>query len=180
VPVPPNAQASRDSQRHGRSRTPDRRGRERRVQDSRHGVRRAPDRGTEPATRPSADPAGDVVRWAVFSTLLAPVVLVVYGTSLGGAAAAALGLAAVTAVCRLLLRQSERAAARQRAEEARRAAEGASGARGGGRAAYGAHRTPDGAQGGLSGPRAGNRHSRTGGQGAHRGSRARGESAPGD
>ncbi|KIF79694.1 hypothetical protein QR77_12285, partial [Streptomyces sp. 150FB] len=51
-----------------------------------------------------------MVRWAVFSTLLAPVVLVVYGTSLGGAAAAALGLAAVTAVCRLLLRQSERAA----------------------------------------------------------------------
>ncbi|MFD7441405.1 hypothetical protein [Streptomyces sp. NPDC059909] len=58
-----------------------------------------------------ADSADDVVRWGAFSCLLVPVVLVAYGTSVGGAAAAALGLAAVTAVCRVLLRRSERAAA---------------------------------------------------------------------
>ncbi|WTL22895.1 hypothetical protein OG329_28190 [Streptomyces sp. NBC_01506] len=50
----------------------------------------------------------DVVRWAAFSCLLVPVVLVVFGTSVGGAAVPALGLLAVTAVCRLLLRRSER------------------------------------------------------------------------
>ncbi|MCX5198338.1 hypothetical protein OOK31_31375 [Streptomyces sp. NBC_00249] len=67
------------------------------------------------------DPAGDVVRWAAFSCLLVPVVLVVYGTSYGGAAVATLGLAAVTAACRVLLRyseKSERAAARVFAEDA--------------------------------------------------------------
>lgn len=66
------------------------------------------------------DPVGDVVRWAAFSCLLVPVVLVVYGTSFGGAAALALGLLAVTAACRVLLRhseQAERAAARVLAEE---------------------------------------------------------------
>ncbi|MEN8650265.1 hypothetical protein ABCR94_06400 [Streptomyces sp. 21So2-11] len=52
-----------------------------------------------------------MVRWAAFSCALVPMVLVAYGTSLGAAAAAALGLAAVTTVCRVLLRQSERAAA---------------------------------------------------------------------
>ncbi|ATW48639.1 hypothetical protein [Streptomyces peucetius] len=57
----------------------------------------------------------DVVRWGAFSCLMVPVVLVVYGTSVGGAAAAALGLAAVTATCRALLRHSERTAARCRA-----------------------------------------------------------------
>nr|WP_053642314.1 MULTISPECIES: hypothetical protein [unclassified Streptomyces] len=60
--------------------------------------------------------AGDVVRWAVFCCALVPVVLVVYGTSPGGAAGAALGLVAVTAACRLLLRRSERGL---RAETAR-------------------------------------------------------------
>ncbi|MET9696131.1 hypothetical protein ABZY31_04310 [Streptomyces sp. NPDC006529] len=68
-----------------------------------------------PAREADADPAGDVVRWAAFSCLLVPVVLVVYGTSFGGAAVATLGLVAVTAVCRVMLRQSEktlRAAAR--------------------------------------------------------------------
>ncbi|MFE6163398.1 hypothetical protein ACFQ7F_31305 [Streptomyces sp. NPDC056486] len=54
----------------------------------------------------------DVVRWAAFSCVLVPVVLVGYGTSLAGAAGSALGLVAVTGVCRLLLRQSERGAAR--------------------------------------------------------------------
>ncbi|MER5482688.1 hypothetical protein ABT024_05640 [Streptomyces sp. NPDC002812] len=61
------------------------------------------------ARRPHEDPAGDVVRWAAFSCLLVPVVLVVYGTSFGGAAVATLGLAAVTAACRVLLRHSEQA-----------------------------------------------------------------------
>lgn len=56
----------------------------------------------------SADSASDVVRWAAFSCLLVPVVLVVFGTSVGGAAVPALGLVAVTAACRLLLRRSER------------------------------------------------------------------------
>ncbi|MEV6571086.1 hypothetical protein [Streptomyces sp. NPDC051577] len=61
------------------------------------------------ARPPHDDPAGDVVRWAAFSCLLVPVVLVVYGTSFGGAAVATLGLAAVTAACRVLLRHSEKA-----------------------------------------------------------------------
>ncbi|MEV7070135.1 hypothetical protein ACIQJT_07855 [Streptomyces sp. NPDC091972] len=66
---------------------------------------------------PSEDSSTDVVRWAAFSCVLVPVVLVWYGTSLAGATGTALGLAAVTAVCRILLRQSERGAARLRAEE---------------------------------------------------------------
>ncbi|NNN35800.1 hypothetical protein HLK59_36650 [Streptomyces sp. S3(2020)] len=66
---------------------------------------------------PSEDSATDVVRWAVFSCVLVPVVLLWYGSSLAGAAGTALGLAAVTAVCRVLLRQSERGAARLLAEE---------------------------------------------------------------
>ncbi|MFI1286343.1 hypothetical protein ACH4U5_37220 [Streptomyces sp. NPDC020858] len=73
-----------------------------------------------PAGHHQDDPAGDVVRWAAFSCLLVPVVLVVYGTSLGGAAVATLGLLAVTAACRALLRHSEkteRTAARVLAEE---------------------------------------------------------------
>ncbi|WP_319020201.1 hypothetical protein [Streptomyces peucetius] len=74
--------------------------------------RRGPSR--PPSCRPS-DPTGEIVRWGAFSCLLVPVVLVVYGTSVGGAAAAALGLAAVTAACRVLLRHSERTAARCRA-----------------------------------------------------------------
>lgn len=56
----------------------------------------------------TADPAGDVVRWAVFCCALVPVVLVAFGTSLGGAAGTALGLVSVTAACRVLLRRSER------------------------------------------------------------------------
>ncbi|MFI9207552.1 hypothetical protein ACIGW7_05310 [Streptomyces sp. NPDC053253] len=91
------------------------------------GRRRAPAAAARPSRTPSAtapagpdgeretgpgagtaDPAGDVVRWAVFCCALVPVVLVVYGTSLGGAAGTALGLVSVTAACRLLLRRSER------------------------------------------------------------------------
>ncbi|MEU1016062.1 hypothetical protein ABZ383_25785 [Streptomyces sp. NPDC005900] len=71
----------------------------------------------KPRRGPGADPAGDVVRWAAFSCVLVPVVLVGYGISLAGAGGAALGLAAVTGVCRVLLRQSERGAARQLAEQ---------------------------------------------------------------
>ncbi|WP_405799130.1 hypothetical protein [Streptomyces sp. NBC_01506] len=63
---------------------------------------------TSTASAASADSVSDVVRWAAFSCLLVPVVLVVFGTSVGGAAVPALGLLAVTAVCRLLLRRSER------------------------------------------------------------------------
>ncbi|MER5736263.1 MULTISPECIES: hypothetical protein [unclassified Streptomyces] len=54
------------------------------------------------------DPAGDVVRWAVFCCALVPLVLLAFGTSLGGAGGTALGLASVTAACRLLLRRAER------------------------------------------------------------------------
>ncbi|WP_052457104.1 hypothetical protein [Streptomyces sp. AcH 505] len=120
-----------------------------------------PDSGAEAAPRTAgnaavpavpADAAGEVIRWAVFSCLLVPVVLVVYGTSVGGAAVAALGLAAVTTGCRLLLRQSERAAAQVRAAEAESAAATAMTAAGDGR---------------------------TEARGAHWGSRAREESAPG-
>lgn len=68
------------------------------------------------AETPAADSANAVVRWAAFSCVLVPVVLVVYGTSAGGAAGAALCLVTVTGICRLLLRRSERVAARLRAE----------------------------------------------------------------
>ncbi|MCB5180783.1 hypothetical protein LG632_15495 [Streptomyces sp. SMC 277] len=101
--------------------------------------------------RPQDDPAGDVVRWAAFSCLLVPVVLVVYGTSFGGAAVATLGLVAVTAACRVMLRHSEkaeRAAARVAGAE-----QPASGHRG--------------------------RHSRTG-SGAHRGCHGSGGISPHD
>ncbi|MBC9725206.1 hypothetical protein [Streptomyces sp. TRM68367] len=58
-----------------------------------------------------------LVRWAVFSCSLVPVVLLGFGSSLAGAAGTALGLAAVTGVCRVLLRHSEHGAARLVAEE---------------------------------------------------------------
>ncbi|MEU1080936.1 hypothetical protein ABZ368_11925 [Streptomyces sp. NPDC005908] len=53
-----------------------------------------------------------MLRWAVFSCLLVPVVLLWCGSSLAGAAGVACGLAAVTAACRLLLRRSQRAASK--------------------------------------------------------------------
>ncbi|MFJ2933976.1 hypothetical protein ACIO8G_14510 [Streptomyces sp. NPDC087219] len=56
----------------------------------------------------AADQAGDVVRWAAFCCVLVPVVLLAYGSSLGGAAGTALGLVSVTTACRVLLRRSER------------------------------------------------------------------------
>ncbi|MEV8330640.1 hypothetical protein [Streptomyces niveus] len=70
--------------------------------------------GPESASTASAESASDVVRWAAFSCVLVPVVLVVFGTSVGGAAVPALGLLAVTAVCRLLLRRSEQSLRAQR------------------------------------------------------------------
>ncbi|MFK0255624.1 hypothetical protein [Streptomyces sp. NPDC090445] len=91
------------------------------------------------------DPTGDVVRWAAFSCLLVPVVLVVYGSTFGGAVVATLGLVAVTAVCRLMLRWSEkgsRGTVRVLAEDRlpasgrrRRHSRGGSGTRRGGRSA---------------------------------------------
>ncbi|MEU0671846.1 hypothetical protein ABZ330_02955 [Streptomyces sp. NPDC006172] len=74
-------------------------------------ARQAPDAGA------GDDRTTDLIRWAAFSCALVPVVLFWFGTSLAGALGTALGLAAVTAVCRLLLRHSERCAARQRAQE---------------------------------------------------------------
>ncbi|MEV0484760.1 hypothetical protein AB0I69_29630 [Streptomyces sp. NPDC050508] len=72
---------------------------------------------TTSEAHPSPDTATDVVRWAVFSCVLVPLVLLWYGTSLAGATGTALGLAAVTAACRVLLRRSERGAAQLLAEE---------------------------------------------------------------
>ncbi|MBU6536343.1 hypothetical protein [Streptomyces mayonensis] len=75
-----------------------------------------PHRTAEPTPRadraPARDGVTDLVRWAAFSCLLVPVALLGYGASFAGTAGAAVGLAAVTAVCRLLLRRSERAAER--------------------------------------------------------------------
>lgn len=92
-----------------------------------------------PSTSP--DPVTEVVRWGAFSCALVPFVLLVSGTSLGGAAGTAAGLAAVTCACRALLRQSERTAARAPAESAgrhrdRRGHSGAA-AHGGGRYSHG-------------------------------------------
>ncbi|MFG3494289.1 hypothetical protein [Streptomyces sp. NPDC047928] len=103
------------------------------------------------------DSAGEVVRWAAFSCALVPFVLLVYGTSFGGAAATALGLAAVTAACRTLLRRSERLAAVPSTEPAVE---------------------PAVAPVGAGAPHRG-RHSRTG-AGAHRGGRHGAGCAPGD
>jgi len=65
-----------------------------------------------PENRPGDDRTTGLIRWAAFTCVLVPVVLLWYGTSLAGTAGTALGLAAVTAVCRLLLRRSERHPAR--------------------------------------------------------------------
>ncbi|MFI9549451.1 hypothetical protein ACIHAR_36940 [Streptomyces sp. NPDC052016] len=70
----------------------------------------------DPEAHTGDDRTTDLIRWAAFSCVLVPVVLLWYGSSLAGAAGTALGLAAVTAACRLLLRRSERYAARTPAE----------------------------------------------------------------
>ncbi|MBQ0829129.1 hypothetical protein J5Y05_21925 [Streptomyces sp. RG38] len=56
-------------------------------------------------------------RWAAFCGVLAPVALLWCGTSLAGATGTALGLAAMTGACRLLLRRAERHAARPAGRE---------------------------------------------------------------
>lgn len=75
-----------------------------------------PHRTTEPTPRtgraPARDGVTDLVRRAAFSCLLAPVALLGCGASFAGTTGAAAGLAAVTAVCRLPLRHSERASER--------------------------------------------------------------------
>lgn len=132
---------------------------------------------------PVPDTASDVVRWAAFSCVLVPVVLVWYGTSLAGAAGTALGLAAVTAACRVLLRQSERGAAQLLAEERApaRGRHGASGAQGvpASRGAPG----PNGGSYGVPASReaecAGGPHGRSG-VGARRGGRHGGGNRPVD
>ncbi|MEW2446147.1 hypothetical protein AB0896_01070 [Streptomyces parvulus] len=70
-----------------------------------------PQRPAQPTSAPPRDGVTDLVRWAAFSCFLVPVALLWYGTSFAGTAGTALGLAAVTGVCRLLLRRSERLAA---------------------------------------------------------------------
>lgn len=70
--------------------------------------------GPGPSTEPrrTPDTVSELVRWAAFSCVLVPVVLLWYGASLAGATGTALGLAAVTGACRVLLRRSEQCAAR--------------------------------------------------------------------
>ncbi|MCT7350842.1 hypothetical protein N4P33_01420 [Streptomyces sp. 15-116A] len=121
-----------------------------------------------PGPAPEADRAiTDVVRWAAFSCLLVPVVLLWCGSSLAGATGIALGLAAVTGACHLLIRRSARAAARESSEEP-------SGDRPTGRA---------GDRPGIPAPHRGRHHRprtpahRTGG-GAHRGGRHGGGDTP--
>ncbi|MEU8932953.1 hypothetical protein AB0D30_24115 [Streptomyces sp. NPDC048409] len=62
----------------------------------------------KPEPHSAQDAASDVVRWAAFSCVLVPVVLLWYGTSPAGAAGTTVGLTAVTVACRYLLRRSER------------------------------------------------------------------------
>ncbi|MFC9060643.1 hypothetical protein ACFTXB_21735 [Streptomyces sp. NPDC057074] len=96
-----------------------------------------PHHPAEPTSAPSRDGVTDLVRWAVFSCFLVPVALLWYGASFAGTAGTALGLAAVTGVCRLLLRRSERLAAHpcngERAGRGGRRRRPAARARGGGR-----------------------------------------------
>ncbi|WP_328538640.1 hypothetical protein [Streptomyces sp. NBC_00344] len=65
-----------------------------------------------PPPGPSSGSANDVVRWAAFCCVLVPLVLLVHGSGIGDSVLTGSGLVAVTAACRLLLRQSERGAAR--------------------------------------------------------------------
>ncbi|MFE7842491.1 hypothetical protein ACFU53_42460 [Streptomyces sp. NPDC057474] len=122
----------------------------------------------QPAPHPT-DTATDVVRWAAFSCVLVPVVLVWYGTSLAGAAGAALGLAAVTGACRVLIRQSERGAARAaRTAGARTTGAHATTARATPARSMAEDRTPQRSRRGRSA------------SGAHRGGRNSGPSTPVD
>ncbi|MEU3549025.1 hypothetical protein [Streptomyces longwoodensis] len=106
---------------------------------------------------PGDDRTTELIRWAAFSCVLVPVVLLWYGSSPAGAMGTALGLAAVTAVCRLLLRRSERGAARPAPEHPHDRPHH-----------QGHHAAPA--------PRPGSRA--RGGTGAHRGTRHTGGSTP--
>ncbi|GLF93566.1 hypothetical protein [Streptomyces yaizuensis] len=64
-----------------------------------------------------ADPVGELIRWAAAGSLLVPVVLAAFGHPPGEAVVAGLCLAALTAVCRAVLRHAERGAALARARE---------------------------------------------------------------
>ncbi|MFF3750131.1 hypothetical protein ACFYYH_06665 [Streptomyces sp. NPDC002018] len=146
------------------------------------------------ARTPSGDPAGELVRWATLGCLLVPVVLAGYGTSFGGTVVTTLGLAAVTAVCRLPLRRPRPAGRSGRPAAQPRSARGKMGARPGpgartrtrakavgrtgtGRRACGRARNGVRMYGtyGTSGSRRS-----SGGWGARRSSRAREGGAPGD
>ncbi|GAA2433056.1 hypothetical protein [Streptomyces macrosporus] len=78
---------------------------------------RARRRPAAPRTRP-VDGVGEVVRWAAFGCALVPLTLLACGSSPVGAVAVAVGLALVTAACRVLLRHCERAAARSTGDQA--------------------------------------------------------------
>ncbi|MFD7501167.1 hypothetical protein ACWC5C_36860 [Streptomyces sp. NPDC001700] len=68
--------------------------------------------GDGPGCDPGRDPVNEVIRWSAFGCAVVPAVLLLCGSPLSGAAGAAVGLAAVTAASRSLLRYYERAAAR--------------------------------------------------------------------
>ncbi|MFI0820505.1 hypothetical protein ACH4TX_30925 [Streptomyces sp. NPDC021098] len=65
-----------------------------------------------PGGGPGGDPVNEVIRWSAFGCAVVPAVLLLCGSPLSGAMGAAVGLAAVTAASRSLLRYYERAAAR--------------------------------------------------------------------
>ncbi|WP_351228811.1 hypothetical protein [Streptomyces sp. NPDC002133] len=108
VPTPTQAQAPKPKPERpkGRRGVPH----QERRQEQRPHAHNPPERVPCYGTDGRADSAGDVVRWGTFCCLLVPVVLVAYGTPVGGAVATAAGLAAMTAACQVLLRRSERAA----------------------------------------------------------------------
>ncbi|MGW1891566.1 hypothetical protein ACWCP6_15105 [Streptomyces sp. NPDC002004] len=73
-------------------------------------------RPAAPRTGPAAasgvrprTPVSEVVRWGAFGCAVVPVILICSGASAAGVIGVTLGLAAATAVCRVLLRESERA-----------------------------------------------------------------------
>ncbi|WP_246097454.1 hypothetical protein [Streptomyces botrytidirepellens] len=69
-------------------------------------------RASGPGSVPGGDPVNEVIRWSAFGCAVVPAVLLLCGSPLSGAMGAAVGLAAVTAASRCLLRYYERAAAR--------------------------------------------------------------------
>lgn len=66
--------------------------------------------GHGPGRGPGCDPVAEVIRWSAFGCAVVPAVLLLCGSPLSGAVGAAVGLAAVTAASRSLLRYYERAA----------------------------------------------------------------------